>query len=265
MPEEGHPVSEQIRAEHDGKAHSLFDLVEARGHTGRQPNILDRLCDADRMRVMEHVRVLNLKAKDMLFHQGARHEGIYIIESGMMRTFYTSPTGHEITLAYWQPGNFVGGPDVFGGSIHMWSGMAVRDTELLAISGSDLRELMAEIPQLGIGIAEALVFKGQCFSSLIQMLGTRSVSERLAQLLLMLVEHHGQPDGAGGVAITRQFTHEDLAHMVGASRQWVTTTLDRMKRQGAVRIRKRQVVVLRPDLLAGQAARVRGGSARALE
>jgi len=130
--------------------------------------------------------------------------------------------------------------------------MAVKPSTLIAIKGDELRTLTEEIPQLAIGIIEALVYKGRCFSALIQMLGTRSVSERLAQLLLMLIESHGEPDRRGGIAIQRQFTHEDLAHMVGASRQWVTTSLDRLQHQGVVHIRKRQVVVLRPDLLAGR-------------
>ncbi|MGI9385583.1 MAG: Crp/Fnr family transcriptional regulator [Methyloligellaceae bacterium] len=235
----------------DTKRPSLFDILELRGPTGRQPNILGHMDDAERKRVLAKSRSLTLQPKTMLFRQGEWHEGIYIIESGLFRTFYTSAAGREITLAYWLPGNFVGGPDVFGDNIHMWSGMAVRETKLMAIKGTDLRALMAEIPALGIGMAEALVFKGRCFSSVIQMLGTRSVSERLSQLLLMLIDVHGHPDGAGGIAIMRQFTHEDLANMVGASRQWVTTTLDRLQRDGIVRIRKRQVVVLRPDLLAG--------------
>lgn len=250
-----------------GRDPSLADLLELGTPNLRQPNILGGLSDSERDRVFEFVRGQKLAAKEMLFRQGDRHEGICIIESGLFRTFYTSPSGREITLAYWQPGNFVGGPDVFGNSIHMWSGMAVRQTELMAIRGRDLRKLMGEIPQLGIGIAEALVYKGQCFSSLVQMLGTRSVSERLAQLLLILIEAHGEADHSGGIAVARQFTHEDLANMVGASRQWVTTTLDRLQDQGIIRIRKRQVVVMRPDLLLGHSSSDggrRSGMGRAL-
>jgi CRP-like cAMP-binding protein len=244
------PLHEQ--GDDEAGERSLFDILRARGQLERPPNILDRLNDCDRKRVLSRICRLRAKQGSLLFHQGEGHNGIYIIESGIVRTFYTSPTGREITLAYWQPGNFVGGPDVFGGSLHMWSGIVVKTSNLLFMKGDDLRTLIEEIPLLGIGIVEALVFKGRCFSSLIQMLGTRSVAERLAQLLLMLIDSYGETDEIGGIAIQRQFTHEDLAHMVGASRQWVTTTLDRLQRQGVVQIRKRQVVVLRPDILAGR-------------
>lgn len=49
-----------------------------------------------------------------IFHQGDSHTGIWIIESGRARTYYVGPTGREITLAYWTPGHFIGGPEVFG-------------------------------------------------------------------------------------------------------------------------------------------------------
>ncbi|MEC9369227.1 MAG: Crp/Fnr family transcriptional regulator [Pseudomonadota bacterium] len=231
------------------KARSLFDLIEASGPLGSQPNLLARLTPEDRRLVLSQVRAVKLRPKETLFHQGEWQIGIFIIETGQIRTFYTSPTGREITLAYWKPGNFVGGPDVFGESLHMWSGMSVGSTKVFMLRSPDLRSLMLKIPELALGVVEALVYKGKCFSSLIQMLGTRSVAERLAQLLLTLVDSHGQADSSGGIAITKQFTHEDLAHMVGASRVWVTTTLDQLQRRGAIRIRKRQVVVMRPDLL----------------
>ena len=67
------------------------------------------------------------------------------------------------------------------------------------------------------------------------MLGTRSVSERLAMLLINLAEIHGVEED-DGIAIGSPFTHEVFSQMVGASRQWVTMTLDRFQREGLIRI-----------------------------
>lgn len=231
----------------------VFHLLE-RGRKGiRQPNPLAHLSDEDLETVLNRARRCRIRPKHLLFRQGDRHRGIFLIQSGVVRTFYTSPAGREITLAYWQPGNFVGGPDVFEDCIHMWSGITVRDTEVYHLRGRDLRELMAQIPDLALGMVEALVYKGRCFSSLVQLLGTRSVSGRLSQVLLALCDNYGIPaDNGHGVVIDVHLTHEDLAHMVGASRQWVTTTLDRLQKKDIVRIRKRQLVILRPDLLRAQ-------------
>jgi CRP-like cAMP-binding protein len=80
------------------------------------------------------------------------------------------------------------------------------------------------------------------------MLGTRSITERLAHLLLHLVEIYGVED-RDGVLIGAAFTHADLAHMVGATRQWITISLKRLQDQGVVTCQKSRIVVRRVDAL----------------
>jgi CRP/FNR family cyclic AMP-dependent transcriptional regulator len=80
------------------------------------------------------------------------------------------------------------------------------------------------------------------------MLGTRSITERLAHLLLHLVELYGVED-PDGILIGAAFTHADLAHMVGATRQWVTISLKRMQDKDIVASRKSRIIVRRADLL----------------
>ena len=140
--------------------------------------------------------------------------------------------GREITLAYWYPGNFVGGPEVFGARPPQWSGMAASECERGAPARQGAARAGTEIPTLAIGVIEGLSFKGKCYSALAQMLGTRSITERLAHLLLHLADalwRRGRRHRD-----RRDFTHADLAHMVGATRQWVTISLKRLQDQGVV-------------------------------
>ncbi len=183
-----------------------------------------------------------------LFNQGARHDGIFLIETGRIRVFYTAPSQREITLAYWHPGNFVGGPEVFGGGVHQWSGVATSNSSVVHLPGKELRKLVVEIPNLAIGLIEGLTFKGKCYSALAQMLGTRSITERLAHLLLHLVELYGVKD-PDGILIGAAFTHADLAHMVGATRQWVTISLKRLHDKNVLVVRKSKIIVRRIDVL----------------
>ena len=157
-------------------------LAEAHGAASGMPNLLARLGEADRAQVLAHGRARLLERGETVFRQGDPHTGIFLVESGLIRVFYSAPSGREITLAYWYPGNFVGGPEVFGGGTHVWSGIATRRSGVLALGGAELRRLIAQIPELGIGIIEGLVFKGKCYSALAQMLGTRSVTERVPSI-----------------------------------------------------------------------------------
>ena len=60
-----------------------------------------------------------------------------------------------------------------------------------ALPGAGLRDLAREVPDLALEIIDALSFKARCYSSLAQMLGTRSLSQRLAQVLLHLANTYG--------------------------------------------------------------------------
>ncbi len=221
--------------------------------SGQRP-LLQGLPDREIALVMERGRRRVIYRGATLFTQETPNDGIWIVESGRIRVFYAAPSGRELTLAYWYPGNFVGGPDVFGAGLHKWSGMAASNASLLHLPGRALRQLVAQIPTLAIGVIEGLTFKGRCYSTLAQMLGTRSITERLAHLLLHLADLYGVPEDEGTI-IAASFTHADLAHMVGATRQWVTISLKRLAAQDVVVTRRSQIIIRRSDVL----ARMRGG------
>lgn len=223
-------------------------LTENQQAIGGPPSLTDKLTPKERELVLKQGRRKVLNRGQTLFSQGGKHDGIFLIESGRIRVFYTSPQGREITLAYWHPGNFVGGPEIFGSGIHQWSGVASTNCAVVHLPGKELRGLASEIPNLAIGLIEGLTFKGKCYSALAQMLGTRSITQRLAHLLLHLTDLYGIKD-PDGMLIAAAFTHADLAHMVGATRQWVTISLKRMQDRQIVRSKRSQIVVCRPDVL----------------
>jgi len=183
-----------------------------------------------------------------VFLQGQPHEGIFLIEAGVVRSYYTAPSGREITLAYWTPGHFVGGPEMFRGGFHIWSGVAAEDCTLLYLSGTTIRRLVERLPQFAICLIEGLVAKSKCYSALVQMLGTRSATERLAQLLVIFGEIYGKHE-ANRLVVQRKVTHEQLATIVGVTRQWITTTLDRFQKRGIISLGRQTIIIERPDLL----------------
>jgi CRP/FNR family cyclic AMP-dependent transcriptional regulator len=230
------------------KSNSSLLLTENQQSIGGPPSLMEKLTLRERETVLKQGRRKVLNRGQTLFSQGAKHDGIYLIESGRVRVFYSSPAGREITLAYWHVGNFVGGPEVFDHGIHQWSGIASSNCSVVQLPGKELRTLVGEIPNLAIGLIEGLAFKGKCYSALAQMLGTRSITQRLAHLLLHLMDLYGVEDPDGTV-IAAAFTHADLAHMVGATRQWVTISLKRMQEKRIVLTKRSQIVVCLPNIL----------------
>jgi CRP/FNR family cyclic AMP-dependent transcriptional regulator len=212
------------------------------------PDIFAALTGQESKRVIAAGEAIRFAPGDLLFRQGDPHRGIFILREGIVRSLYSAPNGREITLANWTPGNFVGGPDIFGEAPHVWSGVGVKGGEAIRLPGPVVRRLMSEIPNFAIGLVQGLAYKGKCYSSLLQMLGTRSVVERLAQLLLNLTALKGV-ESESAIIITEMPSHEELAAMVGATRQWVSMNIEKFRKRGLIEIGDRRLVILRPDAL----------------
>ena len=211
-------------------------------------HFLDRLSAEQMAQVQAAGRTVPVLQGEMVFNQGEHHDGIFIIRRGQVRVYYTAPSGREITLAYWTPGHFIGGPDIYGGGIHMWSGVAIEDCEITALSGATLQKLLVQIPAFALALIDGLIAKGKCYSSMAQILGTRSVIERLAQYLLNLSELYGVSDG-DTIIINRKVTHDQIAAMVGSTRQWVTMMLKRFQAKRIIAIEGSVIRIKRVDLL----------------
>ena len=105
-----------------------------------------------------------------------------------------------------------------------------------------IQKLVREIPDVAMAIIHGLIAKGNCYSALIQMLGTRSVSERLRQFLLILADTQGRHEG-DKIVIDRSITYEQIASVVGATRQWVTQTFEKLQAEGIVETNRAEIIV----------------------
>lgn len=230
---------------------SALFLAETIDELNQGANFMARLLAED-WKVLRRVGAqTGLDVGATVFLQGDEHKGIWLIEEGIVRTFYAAPSGRQITLAYWTAGHFVGGPEIFGGGQHVWSADVTQSCRLLYLPAAAIRGLIRSQPDFALCLIEGLVAKGKCYSALVQMLGARSVVERLTQLLVILAENHGVRDG-NRLVIDRKLTHDQIATIVGSTRQWVTMTLDKFQKKGIISVARQSIAIERYDLLMAQ-------------
>jgi len=209
-----------------------------------QPTLLEQLSGDDRRRFLDRCTELTFRTRDAIFSQNLPTTATFIILDGLVRTYYLSPVGREVTMAFWSTGDLIGGPAFFGERPrHIWSAQAMGPTRVLAISTKALKRLARELPAVALGVIDALSFKLHWISLMLQTMGTESVTQRLATLLLRLSETYGEPSHEGTV-IRYPFSQADLASMVGASRPWVSTMFGRLQREGIVATRSRHIVIM---------------------
>lgn len=209
----------------------------------RQRNILTSLGARDLELLLSKCSRQRFRRRAKLYTEGTRHKASYFIESGLIRTFYESPGGKEITLGYWSAGDLIGGPYFFDDTgIHVWSAEAVENSVVLAISGRQLREVMAKSPRILSTVLDAVAFKLLWDSLLLQALATQAVPSRLAILLVRLSELYGTATDEG-IVLRRGFTQEKLANMVGTTREWLNAQLKQLQNEGVLQVKGRRLVI----------------------
>lgn len=208
----------------------------------RQRSLFSILNDRTREAFIERCKLITFEPGEPIFEQGSEHEYSYIIKSGAIRTYYLADSGREITLGHWSEGDLVGGPYVFGGGYHVWSAVAKDVSEVLAITGPALRDFAALHAHVYPWIVDVLSFKLRWVSILFQIHGTENAQQRLIKLLIMLGDFFGIP-GPDGIVIQPKISQQDLASLLGVSRQWTNRTLTRLRNMGVVVKRDNRFVI----------------------
>ena len=213
-----------------------------RGGSGPEWGALKTINPEARAELLKRSEQRRVAKGSVLFSQGESHKGAYFILKGLIKTYYLSPMGKEMTMAHWSEGDMVGGPDFFARSTHIWSAAAIKDSVVLVVGGAELDYLVNRFPDLAQYIIRTLTFKMKWLSELLQITCTESVTDRLAHLLVRLAEMYGTQTEKG-VAIPQDFTQEELANMVGASRQWVNLTLSHLHRAHLIYCVGREIIL----------------------
>lgn len=216
----------------------------------RQIDFFAGLSSADRGLFAERARRHKYRKRTVLYQQGDETANIYVVDQGWVRTFTTGLTGKEITIGLWSKGDIIGAPDICAKTRSL-SAETIDDAVLWRISKNDLDGLITESTGIARNLIEALSFKVRWASTMVDRLGTGPVHHRVAFIVANLAQLHGRRHGENDLVI-EQLSHQDIAHMVGASRQWVTRTLNAFQKQKLLACHTRRIVVMDLDGLLGR-------------
>ncbi|HLQ31208.1 MAG TPA: Crp/Fnr family transcriptional regulator [Chloroflexota bacterium] len=169
--------------------------------------------------------------------------GIYLVESGRVKLFRTSPDGREQVLMLCGPGGAFNDVPVFDGGPNAAAAAAMERTSLYLIPSEHVRAAMKAHPDAALAVAKEFAGQLRVLASLVEDLSFRHVTSRVAKLLL---DYADQPDRPGPRA---RLTQQDIAAMVGSVREVVGRSLAALEREGAIRIERARIVVADRDAL----------------
>jgi CRP-like cAMP-binding protein len=176
------------------------------------------------------------------------------VAQGAVRISSVSLSGKQIALTYVEPGLWFGDIALFDGLPQTHDATAYGSTTLLVVRKSDFKELLSQHVELYDALLRLNCRRLRLMFDVVEDLNTKPLASRLAKQILLLARSYGIHDGEV-IRIGLQLAQEDLAQLLGASRQRVNQELKGFERDGAVHIEPTRLVVLSKEKLLAIASR----------
>jgi CRP/FNR family transcriptional regulator, cyclic AMP receptor protein len=195
--------------------------------------------------------VKRFKDGELISARGDPAEAWSAVARGAVRVSSTSITGKQVTFTYVEPGIWFGDVAIFDGDRRTHDTFAHGDTTLLSVSRADLKKIMAQHLELYDALLKLQSRRIRLLFGLVEDLNTLPLRSRLAKQLVHLVRSYGVPSlsDSNEIRIGLQLAQEELAQLLGASRQRVNQELKAMEREEAIRIEPGGLVVRNREAL----------------
>ncbi len=195
-------------------------------------------------RIKKEILEVSFAKCEVLFLEGAPCGGLYIVRSGQIRIFKSSPEGREQVLFLAKHGDTFNDVPVFDGGPNPASASALEPSTVSIIPKETLLSLLADSP-MAVAILQVFARRLRHLTMLVEDLSFRHVVSRLAKTLLELVVTEQEPSPV------RRLTQDEMAAMVGTVRDVVGRALKTLEKAGAIKIEGQRILVVDTELLKG--------------
>jgi CRP/FNR family transcriptional regulator, cyclic AMP receptor protein len=207
-----------------------------------------KLSPALRSAILARAHVRRLKDGAPLATRGSAAEEWCGVAQGAVRISSVSLSGKQVTLTYAEPGTWFGDIALFDGLPRTHDADAHGPTTLLCVRKPDFKELLAQHVELYEALLRLNCRRLRLMFDQFEDLNTKPLRSRLAKQLLLLARRYGKVQGEE-VRIGLALAQEDLAQLLGASRQRVNQELKGFERDGLLRVEPTRIVVLAAEKL----------------
>jgi len=181
-----------------------------------------------------------------IFQEGESADALYILKQGVVKLISLSDKGKETILHILQP-NEIFGELLLAEEKRPFTAIAIEDSLVTVISQESFVKLLSTVPAVALSFIRLLSKRLAAVEKGLAEFSHTWSHHRLAQVLLQLSKKYGKEVPAGTL-INVPLTHEDLANLIGTSRETVTTQLSKFTRMGLLKREARRFIVARPEL-----------------
>jgi CRP/FNR family transcriptional regulator, cyclic AMP receptor protein len=190
----------------------------------KQVHIFNGLSEEELSALAAVVHKRTFRQDVVIFHRDDPGQVLYVIKEGKVKICLTSPDGQEIVLVVFGKGDCFGEFSLLDGHPRSADAISLERVECLTLQRSDFHEAIMKHPKIAIGIMEVLCERLRRTDQQVEDLIFLDVYGRVAKKLLELADSHGTKV-ANGIHIDIHLTQQELASMVGASRESINKVL----------------------------------------
>jgi CRP-like cAMP-binding protein len=186
---------------------------------------------------------LSLKRGEVLFNEGDDGNQLYVVTEGKIKLGRTSPDGRENLLAILGPAQMFGELSFFDPGPRSATATSVTDVTVQSLSHEALMPVLSSHVEVAMALLNQLAGRLRRTNEVVGDLVFSDVPGRVAKALLDLASRFGRK-AEDGVHVNHDLTQEELAQLVGASRETVNKALADFASRGWLRLEPRSVVIL---------------------
>lgn len=167
---------------------------------------------------------------DIIILQDSKVEGLYIIREGRVKISRISEDGKIKVLAILSSGDIMGEMSILDEELASATAEAIEDSRLVFIKREDFQSILVRYPMITLGIAQILAKRLRLADREIEELAFYSVKSRVIKTLMELADRYGEKTNSG-IRLSLKLTHQELADMVGTSRETVSRIISVLEKR----------------------------------
>ena len=190
--------------------------------------------------VLAHARTLTFKKNTILMSEGETGECMYLIQSGSVKIYVSDDDGNELILFVEGPGSYIGEISLLDDAPRTASAVTLEKTQVLVVSKAAFMDCISRSPDIAFHIIRAMTKRLRRATEGISGLALKNVYQRLALKLIDLSE-----EVDGGRRLPRKYSHQELASMIGSSREMVSKILAELTKGEYIALREQRLHLLK--------------------
>ncbi len=195
--------------------------------------------------IVQVMKKRTFRAGEVIFHREDEGKVLFVIRDGRVRIRLTSAEGQEVALAVFGPGDSFGEMAILDGMPRSADAIALDKVEVWSLTREDFISVVRSHPDISVEVMKTLSKRIRQANQMVEDLIFLDVYGRVAKKLLELSEEYGVPAGEGGVKIDLRLTQQELASMVGASRESVNKVMGYFADKSYISTDKHKITILR--------------------